>query len=187
MTPEPTLVRDEAPFRTVAKVLDTSPIPSFASAPAPKTKDPSPERLGVDAPFCRITVAPAATVTTEPAGSAFGPLIMSVPERIVVEPEYVLVPERIKVPLPALVSAKLPETVPTVRVDAATVTLESAVITTEPALKSRELVPWKVKLPPQISAIAGSVKVLFTSIVAPGRMVRLPEPSAFTLPSTRVP
>jgi len=185
--PLPTLVIDEEPESTMLEFPEVSPQPTFRTAPGPYTSVPPPLRDCNCAPFLRMTVAPEPAVSVDEAGSELGPSIMSVPADTVVAPEYVLVPERIKVPLPALVSAKLPETAPTVRVDAATVTVESAVITTEPALKSRELVPWKVKLPPQTSPIAGSVKVLFASSVAPAEMVRLPVPRAFTLPITSVP
>jgi hypothetical protein len=68
-----------------------------------------------------------------------------------------------------------------------TVTVESEVRETEPLLRSRELVPKKVKLPFQISGSARNVSELEASKVAPEYIVRVPVPSAPALPSARVP
>ena len=73
-------------------------------------------------------------VMLTPGGSAVGPLITSVPAKTFSGPAKEFVPASTKVPLPSLPSAKPPETFATVRVLAATVTVESALICTDAAL-----------------------------------------------------
>ena len=84
--PAPTLVSEEEPERTRLELSVTSPLPNVAGTPGPKTSEPAPLKEVSCAPFCRITVAPAAAESEEPAGSALAPLMMRVPARTVVAP-----------------------------------------------------------------------------------------------------
>ena len=123
-----------------------------------------------------LAVAPRAVVL----------LRLSWPALSVVPPLWLLAPESVSVPLPALVRPKAPETVPpTVRLPASTVTCVPAPSATAPVPRFRSFVPAKVKSPFQFCALLpASVRAppLLLSSVVPPEMVSAPVPIAAALP-----
>ena len=141
------------------------------------------------APFCKITVAPTATVKAEPAGSALEPLRISVPLFTTVAPVYVFTPLSIKEPEPTFVRPKLPAIGPeTVTEDARTSTVESAFRLTAPEPRLTASVPEKPTVPAHTCftpAERGLPPV--ASSRTPLRMVKVPVPNAEETPTLTVP
>ena len=114
------------------------------------------------------------------------------PETVMVPAPVPITPLRISVPAPALVMPKVaPEILPpTVRVLALTVTVGLAFKVTAPVPRSNELLPVKVKLPFQISALFVELVMALPevlSMIVPASIVKVPVPKAPALLISSVP
>ena len=105
------------------------------------------------APMLRV---PPEIVTAPLSGNLPLPLNCTRPELTVVPPVYTLLPERVKVPEPALVTLPVPEITPAIVLDGLVVVTDSAAtFETEPAIFNDALVTdrFAVTVTPLVAAL----------------------------------